>query len=102
MVNKKPKRQVILITRDLNMPTIIRQDGFRIVIYPNDHVPAHVHVLKGDGEVRIDLGSIEPLLSPSLMSVTGKISDKDVAKALSLVREHQIELLEKWSEIHDG
>ena len=84
------------------MPTIIRQGGFRIVIYPNDHVPAHVHVLKGDGGVRIDLGSIEPLLSPSLMSVTGKISDKDVAKALWLVREHQIELLEKWSEIHDG
>jgi len=28
------------------MPTIIRQEGFRIVIYPNDHFPAHVHVIK--------------------------------------------------------
>jgi Domain of unknown function (DUF4160) len=90
------------------MPTIIRQDGFRIVIYPNDHLPSHVHVIKGDGEVRISLGSaIEEdsegsSIPPSLITVTGKISDKDVAKALSLVKEHQIELLDKWSEIHDG
>lgn len=84
------------------MPTIIRQDGFRIVIYPNDHLPAHVHVVKGDGEVRIELGSEEPSTLPSLMTVMGKISDKDVAKALFLVTEHQIELLTKWSEIHDG
>ena len=82
------------------MPTIIQQDGFRIVIYPNDHTPAHVHVLKADGEVRIDLGN-EKIL-PSLRSVRGKISDKDVMKALSLVAEYQIELLAKWSEIHDG
>jgi hypothetical protein len=84
------------------MPTIIRQDGFRIVIYPNDHLPAHVHILKGDGEVRISLGSQEPPTSPSLMTVMGKISDKDIAKGLYLVKEHQIELLAKWSEIHDG
>jgi hypothetical protein len=31
----------------------------------------------------------------------GKISDKDVAKALFLVTEHQLQLLAKWSEIHD-
>jgi Domain of unknown function (DUF4160) len=84
------------------MPTIIRQDGFRIVIYPNDHLPAHVHILKGDGEVRISLRSQEPTISPSLMTVMGKISDKDITKGLSLVKEHQIELLAKWSEIHDG
>lgn len=82
------------------MPTIIKQDGFRIVIYPNDHNPAHVHVLKGDGEVRINLGN-EKIL-PSLMSVRGKISDKEVMRALSLATEYQIELLAKWDEIHNG
>ena len=82
------------------MPTIIKQDGFRIVIYPNDHTPAHVHVLKADGEVRIDLGNEKTL--PSIMSVSGKISDRDVIKALSLATEYQIELLAKWDEIHNG
>jgi hypothetical protein len=64
------------------MPTIIKKDGFRIVIYPNDHIPSHVHVFKNSGEVRIDLGSLEPLITPGLMSVIGEISDKDIAKAL--------------------
>lgn len=35
------------------------------------------------------------------MSVSGKISNKDVAKALHLVDKHQIELLDVWSKIHD-
>ncbi|MGL6338557.1 MAG: DUF4160 domain-containing protein [Waterburya sp.] len=83
------------------MPTIIRQEGFRIVIYPNDHLPAHVHVIKDDGEVRIKLGKEKPLNPPSLITVMGKISDKDVAKALFLVTENQSQLLAKWSEIHD-
>ncbi len=81
------------------MPTIIRQNGFRVVVYPNDHIPSHVHVLKGSGEVRIDLGSEK--IPPSLMSVIGDISNKDIFKALDLVTKHQIELLSKWSEIHD-
>lgn len=27
------------------MPTVLRLDGLRVAIYPNDHRPAHVHVL---------------------------------------------------------
>jgi hypothetical protein len=30
------------------MPTILRLDGLRVVVYPNDHRPAHVHVI-GNG-----------------------------------------------------
>jgi Domain of unknown function (DUF4160) len=81
------------------MPTILREQGFRAVIYPNDHVPSHVHVFKGSGEVRIELGDEES--DPSLMSITGLISDKDVAKALYLVKENQAKLLAKWREIHE-
>lgn len=32
------------------MPTVLRFDGLRVVIYPNDHRPAHVHVMGADGE----------------------------------------------------
>jgi len=55
------------------MPTVLRKNGFRVVIYPNDHLPSHVHVLKRDGEVRIDLGDEET--APKLLSVSGKIGD---------------------------
>ena len=27
------------------MPTVLRFDGLRVVVYPNDHRPAHVHVI---------------------------------------------------------
>jgi hypothetical protein len=77
-------------------------DGFRVVIYPNDHDPAHVHVIKNSGEIRINLGNKDLSEKPYLITVEGDISNKDVAKALNLVCEHQSELLIKWSEIHDS
>jgi hypothetical protein len=79
------------------MPTILRKNGLRVVIYPNDHLPSHVHVIKGDGEVRINLG--DEKTAPDLLSIIGKISDKNVAKALYLVKDNQFELLTKWREI---
>lgn len=77
------------------MPTIVRQDGFRIMIFPNDHLPPHVHVFKSDAEVKIEL------VEPKVFNVEGKIGNKDLAKALCLVIEHQVDLLEKWKEIHE-
>ena len=37
------------------MPTVLRLDGLRVVIYPNDHRPAHVHVVGSDAECVFDL-----------------------------------------------
>ena len=38
------------------MPTIFRQNGFRFVIWPDDHLPPHVHVFKAGHEIKINLG----------------------------------------------
>lgn len=32
------------------MPTVFRFNGLRVVIYPNDHRPAHVHIKGAGGE----------------------------------------------------
>lgn len=37
------------------MPTIKRIGGLRVVIYPNDHRPAHVHVMGNGGEAVFSL-----------------------------------------------
>lgn len=37
------------------MPTVLRIDGLRVVIWPNDHRPAHVHVKGADGEAVFNL-----------------------------------------------
>jgi hypothetical protein len=37
------------------MPTVLRLDGMRVAIYPNDHRPAHVHVKGAAGEAVFNL-----------------------------------------------
>lgn len=37
------------------MPTVLHADGLRLVIYPNDHRPAHVHVIGRGCEAVFDL-----------------------------------------------
>lgn len=78
------------------MPTIVIKNGFRIVIYPDDHLPPHVHVFKSDQEVKINLGDFN--LAPSLIEAW--MNKKDTRKAFELVIENQEILIEAWREIH--
>ena len=78
------------------MVTVLRAHGLRVVIYVNDHDPAHVHVF-GDGEAKINLlgtGS-----SPELVWADG-MSRGEVRRALRIVTDEQTALLARWEEIH--
>jgi hypothetical protein len=37
------------------MPTVLRRNGFKVVINSDDHRPAHVHIIGGSGIVIIKL-----------------------------------------------
>ncbi len=39
------------------MPPVLRLGGLRVVIYPNDHEPPHVHLIGPDCHARIRLGT---------------------------------------------
>lgn len=78
------------------MPNILRQDGFRVVIYLDDHLPSHVHVFKAEEEVKIDLGSDAE--TPTIIELRGK--PRTGIKALEIVIQHQTELLQAWENIH--
>jgi hypothetical protein len=82
------------------MPTILKKSGFSVRIYLNDHEPAHVHVIKADGEARIKIKNEDG--EPEWLSVSQKMSDKDANRALEIVKEHQSELLEQWWKYHDN
>ena len=75
------------------MVTVYRALGLRIVIFVDDHEPAHVHVF-GDGEAKINL-----LGAPALVWAVG-MTRADIRRAMRIVKERQAELLERWSEIH--
>lgn len=75
------------------MPTIIRQDGFEVAIFTNDHQPAHVHVFKAKTEVILTL-------IPVGIRENYRMSKKDVRKAFEIVSDNLHELLQAWRDIH--
>ncbi|NBZ88991.1 DUF4160 domain-containing protein [Stagnihabitans tardus] len=78
------------------MVTIYRANGLRVIIFTDDHEPAHVHVF-GDGQAKIDL--ISPSGAPSLVWAEG-MKANDLRRAMQMVRDQQEEFLAKWREIH--
>jgi hypothetical protein len=81
---------------DEQMPTILTKGGLRVVIYPDDHDPPHVHVF-GDGETKIVLGD-SPQAIKVIFSIQTKASER--RRAVAAVRDHHVLLLRRWSELH--
>lgn len=78
------------------MVTIYRAHGLRIVIFTDDHEPAHVHVF-GDGHAKINL--MGPDGGPELDWAEG-MKRNEVRRAMHVVTEEQATFLERWREIH--
>ena len=78
------------------MVTILRAHGLSIVIFVDDHEPAHVHVF-GDGQVKVNLVGANG--APELVWATD-MKRGDVRRAMQVVVEQQEFLLAKWREIH--
>ena len=78
------------------MVTVFRAHGFRVIIFTDDHEPAHVHVF-GDGHAKINLQGLNGV--PELVSVEG-MTRAETRRAMRVVVEQQTLLLAKWGEIH--
>ena len=76
------------------MVTVLRAEGLRVVIFANDHPPAHVHVIAGRGEAKINL------LGPDLVWADG-LTRAELRRALRLVAEQRPYLLDRWEAIHE-
>ncbi len=79
------------------MPSVLRQQGFRVVIYQNDHRPRHVHVIKGRAEVLINLGDKDTV--PQVRE-NFRMKKNEERRALRLVGHYQDYLIQRWIEIH--
>jgi hypothetical protein len=76
-----------------SMPLVLREGGFQVRIYLNDHIPAHVHVFNADGEVQI---ALEPVRIEKVWSM----KPADAARAKALVISHREALMIRWREVH--
>jgi hypothetical protein len=81
------------------MPTVLRVDGFIVMIFlpGREHGPAHVHVFKDSGEVVIWLNRAGAV--PTVRSING-MSFRMAQRALDIVDEHIDMLREQWRKYH--
>ena len=81
------------------MPTVKRIGGFRVVIYPNDHRPAHVHVIGGGCEAVFNLNCPDgpPELRENFGCMRAQLAviKTALAEALGL-------LCAAWRDIHES
>ena len=75
------------------MPTVLRQDGFRVMIFVDDHEPPHAHCFKADGVIVIELDPIRVRKNDGLKT-------HDIRRALRLIEQHQQMLLNTWRRFH--
>lgn len=79
------------------MPTVLRIGALRVVVYPNDHRPAHVHVIGHGHEAVFELN--RPQGSVTLRENYGFARRDLSAIERALVRNLTI-LLVAWENIH--
>ena len=78
------------------MPTFLRIGGLRVTIYPNDHRPAHVHVIGGGGQaVFLNCPSGPPALRGSRGFSTAGLNRVEAALTKALAA-----LCGAWERLH--
>ena len=78
------------------MPTVLRFDGLRVVIYPNDHRPAHVHAIGPGCEAVFDLNC--PAGPVELRENYG-FSRREIRRLPGVLMDHLDELCRAWEQI---
>jgi len=79
------------------MPPVFRFDGLRVVIYPADHRPEHVHVIGADGEAVFILNC--PAGPPELRENYG-FSRPQAGRIKGELAGKVSVLCEEWGRIH--
>ena len=79
------------------MPTVDRIDGFRVVIYPNDHRPAHVHAIGGGARSVFNLHCPD---GPLELRENYGCSQAAIARIKTALSAKLATLCEEWRKIH--
>lgn len=79
------------------MPTVLRHGRLRIMIYPADHRPAHVHAIGPDGEAVFNLNCPA---GPSELRENYGFKGRTLAVFERLINGHISGLCRAWEAIH--
>jgi hypothetical protein len=79
------------------MPTVLRFDGLRVVIYPNDHRPSHVHVIGPNKEAVFNLNCP---YGPVELRENYRFSTRELGRINGVLTECLKRLCRAWENIH--
>jgi hypothetical protein len=79
------------------MPTVLRIGALRVAVYPNDHRPAHVHVIGHGHEAVFTLND-----SAGFVAIRENygFSSRDLVRIQGVLEENLAALLSAWESIH--
>ncbi|KQT31287.1 hypothetical protein ASG29_15090 [Sphingomonas sp. Leaf412] len=79
------------------MVVVHRAHGCRFIVYLDDHLPAHVHVVQGRDEAKIAIGLATE--DPSVIWNRG-LTAATLRRVMREMKAQQATLRAKWTEIH--
>lgn len=79
------------------MPTVLGFDGLRIVIYPNDHRPSHVHVI---GQGREAVFNLNCPAGPAELRENYGFPRREITHIRAMLANQLEELCRAWEKIH--
>jgi len=79
------------------MPTVLGIGALRVAVYPNDHRPAHVHVIGQSHEAVFTLS--DPECSVAIRENYG-FSGRDLVRIRAVLEENLAALSSAWERIH--
>lgn len=79
------------------MPTVLRFGAFRVVIYLNDHLPAHIHIVARGNSATYDLNCPA---GPAELRQNFGLSPAELRQAKNGLAGHVEMLCQRWREIH--
>ena len=72
-----------------------QRHGYDVVIHTEDHVLAHVHVIKGGNEILIELITWRIIENH-------RFNERELRRIRRLLRENEALLVETWSRLHES
>lgn len=80
------------------MPTVLRESGFQVIIYTDDHLPMHVHVKYQGREALVNLGTETENV---VLRENRGLNRNQLRRAIEIVEDNQLFLIAKWREIYE-
>lgn len=79
------------------MPVVMRFNGFGVVVYPNDHVPAHVHVMNAESEAVFNLNCPH---GPVALRENYGFLERQIRAIREVLGQNTAKLCHEWRKFH--